>query len=45
MIPFCASSGYKPPQSRQMPVSPGEFLSYILVHICLKKQLLEITDM
>jgi hypothetical protein len=24
-IPFCASSGYKPPRNRQMPVSPCEF--------------------
>jgi hypothetical protein len=25
MIPFCASSGYKPPRSRQKPVSPDTF--------------------
>jgi hypothetical protein len=26
MTPFRASSGYKPPRSRQMPVSPDKFL-------------------
>jgi hypothetical protein len=34
---FRASSGYKPPRSRQMPVSPDECLYYILTQMCLQK--------
>jgi hypothetical protein len=45
MIPFCASSTYKPPQNRQMLVSLHELFMLFLVQICLKKQLLKLTDM
>lgn len=31
MMPFCASSGYKPPQNGQMTVSPHKFLCHSLV--------------
>lgn len=37
MISFLASSHYKPPRSRQKPVSTHEFLCHFLVTLCLQK--------